>query len=67
MDKLSVAFYEAYSLEQLQNTYGSSTYNNSGYSYVLDKNGTIMSAPVRFSYLQIYSNFRDVLKEREKQ
>lgn len=29
--------YEAYSLEQLQNTYGSSTYNNSGYSYVLDK------------------------------
>lgn len=55
--------YEAYSLEQLQNTYGSSTYNNSGYSYVLDKNGTIMLAPVRFSYLQIYSNFRDVLKD----
>lgn len=55
--------YEAYSLEKLQNTYGGSTYNDSGYSYVLDKNGGIVLEPVRFSYLQIYSNFRDVLKD----
>lgn len=55
--------YEAYPVELLQNTYGGSTYNDAGYSYVLGKDGAIVLSPVRFSYLQIYDNFQSVLKE----
>lgn len=53
--------YEAYPVKLLQNTYGGSTYNDAGYSYVLGSDGTIVLAPVRFSYLQIYDNIQDVL------
>ncbi|MFQ7551007.1 MAG: hypothetical protein ACLRMZ_12625 [Blautia marasmi] len=55
--------YEAYPVESLQNAYGGSTYSDAGYSYVLDSSGSIVLAPLRFSYLQIYDNIRDVLKD----
>lgn len=57
--------YEAYSIEMLQNTYGGATYSDAGYSYVLDTGGRIVLSPVRFSSLQIYSNFRQVLESGE--
>lgn len=57
--------YESYPVEMLQNTYGGSTYNDAGYSYVLGTDGSIVLAPVRYSYLQIYDNFQDVLKDGE--
>ena len=53
--------YESYPAELLQNTYGSGTYNDAGYSYVLGKEGDVILSSMRFSYLQIYDNFRDVL------
>lgn len=54
--------YESYAVELLQNTYGNSTYNDAGYSYVLAKDGDIVLSPVRFNTLQIYGNFRQVLE-----
>lgn len=54
--------YEACSIEMLQNTYGESTYNDAGYSYVLSNDGSIVVSPVRFSSLQIYSNFKQLLE-----
>lgn len=62
-DQIVGGLYESYPAELLQNTYGSATYNDAGYSYVLGKNGNVVLSPVRFSYLQIYDNFRDVLKD----
>ena len=53
--------YESYPVELLQNTYGSGTYNDAGYSYVLGKEGDVILSSMRFSYLQIYENFREVL------
>lgn len=46
----------------LQNTYGGSTYTDAGYSYVLSEDGSIVLSPVRFSSLQIYSNFQLLLE-----
>ena len=63
--KVVGGLYEAYPVELLQNAYHGSTYNDAGYSYVLDDNGSIVLAPVRFSYLQIYSTIQDVLKDGE--
>ena len=57
--------YIAHSVEMLQNTYGGSTFNDAGYSYVLDTDGSIVLSPVRFSSLQLYSQFRQVLEEDE--
>lgn len=54
--------YEAYSVETLQNTYGGSTYTDAGYSYVLGADGRIVVSPVRFSSLQMYSDFRQLLE-----
>lgn len=63
--RLVGGLYEAYSIEMLQNTYGGATYSDAGYSYVLDTDGRIVLSPVRFSSLQIYSNFRQVLESGE--
>ena len=63
--KVVGGLYEAYPVELLQNAYHGSTYNDAGYSYVVDDNGSIVLAPVRFSYLQIYSTIQDVLKDGE--
>lgn len=57
--------YVAHSVEMLQNTYGGSTFNDAGYSYVLDADGSIVLSPVRFSSLQLYSQFRQVLEKDE--
>lgn len=61
--KVAGSLYEAYPVELLQNAYHGSTYNDAGYSYVLGDDGSIVLAPVRFSYLQIYSTIQDVLKD----
>lgn len=53
--------YESYPAELLQKTYGSGTYNDAGYSYVLGKEGDVVLSSMRFSYLQIYTNFRNIL------
>ncbi|MDC7290352.1 ATP-binding protein [Blautia schinkii] len=62
-DKVVGGLYEAYSVDLLQNAYSGATYNDAGYSYVLGTDGSIVLAPVRFSYLQIYSTIQDVLKD----
>ncbi|MCH1983003.1 ATP-binding protein [Ruminococcus sp. OA3] len=59
--KMIGGLYESYPVELLQNTYGSGTYNDEGYSYVLGKEGEVILSSLRFSYLQIYENFRNVL------
>lgn len=61
-DQVVGGLYESYPVELLQNTYGGSTYNDAGYSYVLGDDGSIVFAPVRFNSLQIYNNFRHVLE-----
>ncbi|WP_411338099.1 ATP-binding protein [Ruminococcus gauvreauii] len=60
-EKVVGGLYESYPVELLQNTYGSGTYNDAGYSYVLGKEGKVILSSLRYSYLQIYENFRDVL------
>ena len=59
--EIAGGLYESYPAELLQNTYGSGTYNDAGYSYVLGKEGDVILSSLRFSYLQIFENFRDVL------
>lgn len=60
--RVAGGLYVAHSVEMLQNTYGGTTYNDAGYSYVLDADGSIVLSPVRFSSLQLYSQFRQVLE-----
>lgn len=62
-DQAVGGLYEAYPAELLQNTYGGGTYNDAGYSYVLGRDGRVVLASVRFSYLQIYTDFREVLAD----
>lgn len=62
-DQVVGGLYESYPAELLQNTYGGGTYNDAGYSYVLGQDGSVVLASVRFSYLQIYTDFREILAD----
>lgn len=62
-DRVVGGLYESYPAELLQNTYGGGTYNDAGYSYVLGQDGSVVLASVRFSYLQIYTDFREILAD----
>lgn len=56
------ALYEAFPVSALQTTYGTTTFNEQGYSYVVDLNGNIVLKPVRFSFTQVYDNLQNLLK-----
>lgn len=47
----------------LQLTFGEDTYLGEGYSYVLERDGTIIIPPVRYGYEQIYDNIRALLED----
>ena len=62
-DELLGAVYMAVPTTEISSIYGLTTYNDAGYSYILERNGGIVIDSSRSTFLQVYDNFDILLRD----